>query len=729
MRRSLVMPVLVGAAAVGACLPMTAIASPADPQSAHRTAATGGPGATAVFQPADKQGYGTSHSTASKVWFTLENGGLSDTYFPNASTPSLRSLQFVVTDGHSFTDVESRATTHRIHLLDRRSLTYRQVDTARSGDYRITKTYVTDPSRSTVMMRVGFRSLTGRPYRLFVVSEPALGNDTMHDTGRTLRHALVASASHDSGAIVTSPRLGPASNGYLGTASSGLAQLRRAHRLTQHNALAARGDIVQVARTALDGRRGHRTLTLALGFSHSTAGAMHVAGRSLHAGFATIRHRYQVGWHRFLQSVKPVPASAARYRTLYDVSVMVLAAGEDKTHRGAFVASPTMPWEWATPKGTAPSPSGPYHLVWARDLYQIATALLLAGDRGAAQRAEHYLFFTQQEKDGSFPQNSTTGGTPYWTGKQLDEWSFPTILAWELGDTSKQTWSHVERAANLVVTTGPQTDQERWENQSGYSPATLAAEVAGLVDAAQIAKANGAPATAAHYLSVADDWQSHIEDWTVTTNGPLSSSPYFLRLTKNGEPNTAVTYPIGDSGPSAVDQRAVVDPSFLELVRLGVLPANDPDVLSTLPVIDQHLEVTTPEGPMWHRYSYDGYGETATGGPWVIQGTGTPATYGRLWPLLSGERGEYEIAAGHSGAPYLAAMAGAANAGYLLPEQVWDGRAPTGTAGRRIGTPTLSATPLLWTHAEFVRLAWDIQAGRLLEQPAVVACRYTGTSC
>jgi len=713
-----------------AALAIPAIGATEHPAERARSApAAQAPGKTAVFTPADKQGFGTAYGTASKVWFTLRAGTLSDTYYPNLSTPSVRSLQLVVTDGSHFTDVENSATHHRIRLLDRRSLTYQQVDTAKSGDYRITKTYVSDPKRATVLVRVHFTSLTDHPYKVYVVYEPALGNDGMHDAARTVGSSLVAKASGVASAIRTAPSLRATDNGFLGTASSGLTQLKRHHLLTSHFGSAGKGDVVQTARTALTGRPGHRSMTLALGFGASTRSARATAGVSLRKGFGSARAGYEAGWHRFLSSLKPAPASVSSYRTLYDVSLMVLAAGEDKTHRGAFIASPTMPWEWGTPKGTAPNPSGPYHLVWARDLYQIATALLLAGDRGAAQRAEHFLFHTQQKADGQFPQNSTVTGKPFWTGHQLDEWSFPIVLAWELGDHGAATWAKVKKAADQIVKAGPTTQQERWENQSGYSPATLAAEVAGLVCAASIAKANGHAGASAHYLAVADKWRSHIESWTVTTNGPLSKQPYFLRLTKNGKPNTGVKYAIGDSGPKAVDQRKVVDPSFLELVRLGVLPYNDPDVLSTLPVVDRQLEVQTPEGPMWHRYSYDGYGETRTGKPWVIQGTGTPKTYGRLWPLLSGERGEYAIAAGQSAAPYLKAMAGAAGQGYLLPEQVWDGRPPTGTDGRRLGTPTMSAMPLLWTHAQFIRLAWDMQAGRILEQPSVVACRYLKTDC
>jgi glucoamylase len=228
-------------------------------------------------------------------------------------------------------------------------------------------------------------------------------------------------------------------------------------------------------------------------------------------------------------------------------------------------------------------------------------------------------------------------------------------------------------------------------------------------------------------LATADDWRAHVKAWTVTTNGPYSSKPYFLRLTKDGNPNAGTTYSIGDSGPSKADQRTVVDPSFLELVRLGIFPAGDPDIRNTLKVVDKQLSYHTARGTFWHRASFDGYGETDTGQPWILgSDPDSFVTHGRGWPLLNGERGEYDIAAGKliAARAQLATMASTANSGLLLPEQVWDKHAPGGQPGFQPGTPTLSATPLAWTHAQYIRLANDIAAKSVSEQPRVVAQRY-----
>jgi glucoamylase len=379
------------------------------------------------------------------------------------------------------------------------------------------------------------------------------------------------------------------------------------------------------------------------------------------------------------------------------------------------------------------SPSGAYHLVWARDAYQFGTALWAMGDQPAARRIVHWLFTVQQKADGSFPQNSDVTGTPVWTNLQLDEVALPIVLAHLVGRDGPATYAHVKKAADFIAgfvdpDTGrhaPFTPQERWENQSGYSPNSIAAQIAGLVCAADMARRNGDPASAKKWLALADRWQAKLKRWTVTTNGPYSHTPYFLRLTKDGHPDRGTKYAIGDGGPKAVDQRRVVDPSFLDLVRYGILRPHDRAVRSSLRVVDRRLGIRTPHGPFWHRASFDGYGETRSGGEWVITDSGTHTTLGRVWPLLTGERGEYAVTAGRPAERYLRAMAAAVGPSGMLAEQAWDGRAPTGRSCCTLGENTRSATPLIWSHAQLIRLAWTIQRGVPVDQQAVVAHRYS----
>jgi glucoamylase len=700
--------------------------------------APGAPGAQAVWTEADKDGFGTSTSLTSRVWHTLDDGRLTEVYFPDLGTPSVRDLQFIVSDGRTFSVLERDGTGQRTELVDARSLTYRQVTTDKLGRFRLTKTYVTDPARDALLIDVAFESITRQPYQVYVLFDPALSNDGMDDDATSQRYALLASDGQTSSALTSMPRFTRTSSGYLGT-SDGWTDLRDDHKMDWAYTSAPDGNVVQTARTALDGTATRR-MTLALGFAAGgdASGALRTATAALGAGFSTALSAYQAGWHAYLDALAAPPASVGGHETLYNVSLMVLAAAEDKTYRGAGIASPSMPWVWGAGVDGGPgleNPSGAYHLVWSRDLYQAATTFLAAGDRHGAERALRYLFERQQRPDGSFPQNSTVDGTEHWTNTQMDEVAFPLVLAWQLGMTDGQTWrDHIKPAADYVVANGPFTPQERWENQCGYSPGTIAAEIAGLICAADIARDNGDETTALRYEATADQWQQDVESLTATTNGPYSPTPYYLRLTKDGNPDSGTTYSIGDGGPSAIDQRAVVDTTFLELVRLGVKPADDPVIRNSVAVVDEQLGVGTPNGTFWHRFNEDGYGETLDGGPWRLLPPDTPAdqrTYGRIWPIFAGERGEYELLAGDAvSAPgRLSNMAAIANEGFMLPEQVWDEHDPSGQPGFPRGEGTFSATPLIWTHAQFIRLAWSIQQGTPVERPAVVACRYTGQMC
>ena len=619
-----------------------------------QSVAPGGPGGNADWLPANKTGFGTSYTTASNVWFTLEGGRLSEVYYPRIDTPSVRNLDFVVTDGQSFA-VQAQDASTFTRLVNPESLTYQIVNTDTANRWRLTTTFVTDPSRATLLINVEFTSLNGQPYQLYAVYQPQLNNPMveapLNESGITQGAALLASDAQMqvASALVASPAFTETSNGYLGTSDGGT-DLSRHYQLTAQYSSAPNGTVVQTGRLPVNGLWGSRHLTLALGFAAAESAALDTANASLGAGFNQVSEEYAEGWDQYLNSLHDAPPSlfTRNQRHLYAVSAMVLAASEDKTYRGGFVASPTMPWAWGTGLN---NPSGAYHLVWSRDLYEIVTALIADGDLAGA--ALDYLFNVQQKPDGSFPQNSQLDGTPVFGSLQLDEVGDPIILAYKLGRKDATTWSHVKQEADFLVTfvssegyPAPYTPEERWENQSGYSPASTASEIAGLVCAADIANANGDTASAQRYLTTADSWQSQVESWTVTSTGPYSTQPYFLRLTKDGNPNsTNTTDSIGDGGPSVIDQREVVDASFLELVRLGVKPANDQAVFTSLPVIDAQLGATTPNGTFWHRYNFDGYGETSSGGPWGVTSPDTFTTHGRVWPIFAGERGEYELAA------------------------------------------------------------------------------------
>ena len=705
--------VVVFAVLVGTML----VAKPADAQS---SGAPGGPGEKTTFTQADKDGFGTSTTENSKVWYTLDDGRLTEVYYPNLSTPSVRDLQFVVSDGTSFADLESEATDRQVRLVDEHALVYQQINTDKDGEYRITKTYVTDPDRSTQIIGVVFESLTGEPYQLYALYDPALDNSGDDDSGEVRGNTLVATDGEVASALSATPELAEKSTGYLGT-SSGLQDLKDNYKLDNQHASSPDGNVVQTARLPVDGV-DTQNATLALGFAPTADGAAENAQASLTSGFYDIQANYAAGWHDYLASLKPAPQSVSNSELLlntYNVSTMMLRAGEDKTYHGASVASPSMPWVWAT--DAIEDPTGPYHLVWPRDLYHTATAMLAIGDRTGAERALDFLFERQQKDSGSFPQNTKVDGTPFWKNLQLDEVAFPLVLAGQLGRTDETTYQeHVKPAADFIVKNGPSTEQERWEEEKGYSPSTIAAQIAGLVSAADIARTNGDEEAARRYEDVADEYRQKVDDWTFTTTGPLGDGHYYERIDDNGKPNDGHKLELNNSA-GTYDEREIVDAGFLELVRLGILPPDDETILASLPEVDANLRVDTPNGPVWHRYNHDGYGETDEGEQWELENS---STIGRAWPFLSGERGEYELAAGRPADSYLQTIANTANEGYMLPEQVWDENPPSGEPGFPTGEGTRSATPLGWTHAQFLRLAWSIDAGYPVEQPTVVAERY-----
>lgn len=708
---------------------------PASAQAA--TEAPGAPGGGASWTTGDKMAYGTATAASSKVWFTAAEGVTSEVYYPRADVPNVQDLQYVVTDGSTFTDVERDATTHTVSMPDERALEY--TVTNANAKYRITSTYVTDPARATLLIRTRFQSLDGGSYRLYVLYNPSLAGGGGNDTGSwdAANGALVASDGQAvfgrtvASALKSSVAFTEHSTGYSGSAGDPLSDLRATRGLSQpYDSASTGGNIVQAARIPV---AADTTFTLALGFGTDRAAATSTAGASLGGGFAAAESAYRSGWHTYL-SGKTVPSSvsgSADLRRTYLTGLMSLRAGEDKTYPGANVAAPSTPWG-ATVNGDALNDG--YHRVWARDLYQQATALLAAGDAPAARRMTQWLWNRQQitawtQGDGAWygpgafprysPVSGVAGATPQQLGccEQLDQDAFPIVLAWQTGLTDAATWAKVKLTADHIVQDGPATPSERWEEQGGRSPSTIAAEVAGLVAAGAIARANGDTTSASRYETTADSWRNSLDGWTFTTTGYFGDHRYYERIDSGTDPDDTAQRGFEDG---TWYERDIVDGGFLDLVRLGLRPGTYDRITASLPELGSVDSVTTPSGHVyWHRYNHDSYGESAA------DGTGWPAGHanrtGRAWPLLSGERGEYELAAGRPAESYLESMAASANPSYLIPEQVWD---RTGQFGFTLGEPTGSACPLAWSEAQYVRLALSIDAGKPVETPSVVTSRY-----
>jgi glucoamylase len=283
----------------------------------------------------------------------------------------------------------------------------------------------------------------------------------------------------------------------------------------------------------------------------------------------------------------------------------------------------------------------------------------------------------------------------------------------------------VMAASRFLLLEGPATVQDRWEEVAGYSPSTLAIGISALLCAADLIDDAGDHATATFIRDHADFVEANIERWTVTTDGTLVDGikRHYIRCkpdtSDSADPNagTLVLANQAPGGPYAYPAKDIVDAGFLELVRYGVRAAGDPLIEDSLRVVDAVLKVDTPGGPCWHRYNHDGYGQRADGTAYRNWGVG------RLWPLLTGERGHYELAAGRSATTYVKAMENFAVGIGLIPEQIWDQEAIPEKLLYK-GGPTGAAIPLLWAHAEYVKLVRSIADGRVFDCLPPVHARY-----
>src|SRR3989440_8958387 len=567
--------------------------------SAASPTASDGPGALSHYDLARKDCLGTARNTTSKVWFTIANGVLSDVYYPTIDNTNVETLQYIVTDGSTFTDLQTRDTTYTVHALSKNSNPFdcEVTTTAKSGKYRIVTDYLTDSDRNTLVMNVHFIALVGdlSAYQLYVRYDPSIngnggggsgnaGGDTGTVDTSTGHNVPVAfdtvtksnAANRDYAepvysALDASNPFTNVSNGFASQPSDGLVQLDTSHKLTALYTQANDGNLVQTAQANIS--RGGM-FKLALGFGASQSAAVGAAEASLSTQFSQLQKSYESGWDAYDNGFKTPPpnfkgATGEQLDQLvseYYLRANVVKASEDKNFPGAIVASLASPWGQAISAGDPNNTFfGSYREVFARDLYEAWTGLLLDGDLATARAAVNFLFNDHQLAHGSMPRNSLLNGkaAPDTFNTQLDEASYPIIMAYQLNMTNADLYqNHIKTAANFVISHGPSFGPERWEEQGGYSPSTISAEIAGLVAAADIAKVNGDTQSAQVWLGVADDWQRSIEGWTVTTNGSLASHPYFIRLSKTGDPNAAISYNVGNGGPT-LDQRSVIDAGFL----------------------------------------------------------------------------------------------------------------------------------------------------------------------
>ena len=719
-------------------------------------------------------------------------------------------------EGGGFFDEERVDTTHSVTYLHTDTGTaqgrplspaYRIVNEDKEGKYRIEKHVFTDPSRQTLFMRVIFTAMEDgiTPYLLV---NPHIANTGVQDVafvgtpaGGT-PHLGARNRADDTYLLVkSSAPFVKTSAGYVGV-NDGWSDLAAdrfmdfEYDYTEANLPDGKGNVALTAQfPTVDSATV--TFDVVVGFGDSFLEAEANALGSLGEGYDSVRDRYNgvgalVGWEDYIGGLSEigslVSASGDDGRLLH-ASALAIKVMEDKTNAGALIACLCVPWGEST---SADVFATGYRAVWVRDFFQVGMAFLALGDAETAKVAFNYLPRVQVTAStpgvgpgndpGWFLQKTLVDGTLEWIRLQKDQTAMPIMYAWKLwqagvlsdAEIAAAYWGMLKPAAEFLSNTRSvdltlgadryaetytpaETEQERWEEEKGRSPSTNAAVIAGLIAAADIADwIGGSEVGAADYYRAQADILVLGLDQMFTTSGFLGDGQYFIRIGDNDDPNDtpagAHQVCINNGGP-CVSERAILDGGFLELVRYGVLAANDSRILETLddynlkgPAIAEHDQVRYDFGfggtpfPAWRRYSQDHYGERVADGA-DFSGD-DPDNRGRPWPFLTGEYGTYELDrlkenAGGAVSPaqitqlretYARAMERFANDSLMLPEQIWDGVSAVPVDRFSLGEGTNSATPLAWPHAEYIKLLRSYRDAANFSRFPVVADRYLSAS-
>lgn len=674
-----------------------------------------------TWAPAAKDAVGTALGT-SRLWFTLAQGIVTEVYYPRLDIPQLKDMGFIVADDAGFWIEVRRLNNYTVAWHD--DAIPAIIITHRHDRFMLTLKVCTDPERDVLLL--DFALVGDAALQLYVLAAPRIGEDASSNQAWTSERqgcSLLWAEQGPFGMALAAvdragrPALWQRSVGLVG-ASDGWQDFQRNGRMTWHYAEAGPGEVALTAQLPWAG-------TLALGISSSREAAATLAMQSLAAGFESRWAAYCQGWQQWLDTIHWPPAMAttlsAKSRALLRRSATVIKSHEDRTFPGAFVASLSVPW------GETSNSRGGYHLVWTRDLVETAGALMALGHVADAQRILIYLIATQQA-NGHWLQNQWLGGKPFWQGIQLDETAFPVLLAGALAECDAldgvRVGDMVRRALCFIAREGPATSQDRWEEDAGINTFTVAVVIAALVEGSRFLTGREVDCA----LMLADTWNTRLEEWSWAADTALSRrlgvSGYYMRsapqdvLIHDGAKleQLPIKNCAFDPGLAADEQLAI---DCLQLSRFGLRATDTPTMAASVKAIDALLKTDTPNGPVWHRYNGDGYGEHTDGAPFDGHGRG------RGWPLLVGERGHFALLAGEDAGPYLQVMAQMSGKGGLLPEQVWDSAAIP-ERGLYPGQPSGSAMPLVWAHAEFIKLALSLIAGTPVDRPARTWARYGG---
>lgn len=689
--------------------------------------APGAPGISPRWTSSAKSGVGKSFDDSSNVIFTISHGILDEIYYPREDTASTRDMEFLVTDGEEFFSEEKRDTEHSIKWVEDGVPAFKIVNTCKQKKYTIEKEIITDPCRDTVLQRVRFKpgkKGDASRYKLFLLLSPHLNDKGENNDGWIADYKGVPMLFANRDGITLAVACFYAdfikrSAGYVGT-SDGYTDINKHKKMEWQYSAAHNGNVALTAEIDISKTQ---EFVIAISFGAKEEDAAHHAWASLLDGYEKAREEYINGWKKFQKKLHSVKSDRNAIGKHFRTSATVLNLHTSKKFPGGVVASLSIPW--GETKGD--NAKAGYHLVWPRDLVETSGGFLALDSKNQVLQILNYLMATQDDS-GKWSQNMWLGGKPNWTALQMDEIALPIVLVDKCfhdkktnPDRLKRYWPGLKKALSFLIIHGPYTDQDRWEEEPGLTAFTLATEITALLSAAHLAETDKDEAMAKYCRDTADYWNDQIEKWTYVTDTPLSKEVgvdgYYMRTNNTHEPAEEakdnfiyIKNRNQENGKMHLWELICVD--ALALVRFGLRAADDPKILNTIKVIDAKLKVDTPNGPCWHRYTNDGYGEDKNGNPFSGDGYGI----GRAWPLLAGERAHYEIAAGNLqyAKEILKSIDKFANNG-LLSEQIWD----TDDIPEKelfFGQHSGSAMPLVWAHSEYIKLCSSIKEKKIFDR-------------
>ena len=701
------------------------------PQKTFKSPAPGAPGIPGKWTNSSKSGIGKSLSSYSQVSFTTSHGILNEVYYPREDNACIRDMELLVTKDGDFFAEEKRDTRHESEMIETGIPCYKITNTGLDTLYKIHKEIITDPLHNTVLQKIKFEPITGKKddFQLYVLLAPHISNQSAENMGWLDEYKgvpmLFAERDGITLALACSLPWKKRSVGFVGV-SDGYTDI------STHKSMQWEYDGADSGNLALTGEidiSSEDEFTLALAFGRDMNEAAQHAHASLLKGFDGCKQLYVKQWSDWHQSIDERKDKDIKSGKLFRNSVAIMRMHESFHFSGAVIASLSIPW--GNTKGDGDI--GGYHVVWPRDLVECSSGFLAFNAQEDALRVMNYLMATQ-EADGHWPQNMWLEGKPYWDGLQLDQIAFPILLIGRYkkdnGLTeheSKVAWKTVRRAAGFLLRYGPLSPQERWEEESGISVSTIATCIAALLVAAEMADEYKDSRLGKYCREEADYWNSQIENWLYVKHTPMANEAgvegYYIRINPTGclakdldgqiiglknRPDDEKNVPVNE----------LISVDALALVRFGLRSAKDPKILNTIKVIDAKLKVETPHGPCWHRYNNDGYGEHEDGS--AFDGTGI----GRAWPLLTGERAHYEVAAGNiKGAQALMKTMEGFASHELFPEQIWDANDIV-AKNLYLGSHSGSAIPLVWAHAEYVKLCASVSQKKVFDMPDHTIERY-----